>query len=198
MTIFEDLIPDPLPPGMKVLYGTVTGSSPLRVQVDTDPGPLPITPVTTVACTVGDRVVILSHVRADAPHSRARAYVIVGVVGGGLTLDPIPDPTMESGWSLDSISSWSQDGLASWTLKVTRTGSNITSGSTGNISDTQICTIDAAWRPPASVYTSFQTGLTSGGVQVNSAGEVTIRDANTNSTISTGDGVSITTPPYLI
>ena len=81
MTVFEDLIPEPLPPGVKVLYGTVTGSSPLRVQVDGDPGPLPITPVTTVACTVGDRVAILSHVRADDPQSRARAYVIVGVIG---------------------------------------------------------------------------------------------------------------------
>lgn len=81
MTIFEDLIPEPLPAGVKVLYGTVTGSSPLRVQVDRDPGPLPVTPTTTVACAVGDRVVMLSHVRADNPDARARAVVIVGVIG---------------------------------------------------------------------------------------------------------------------
>lgn len=82
MTIFEDLIPDPIPAGVKVLYGTVTGSSPLRVQVDRDPGPLPVTPTTTVACAVGDRVVMLSHVRADNPDARARAVVVVGVIGG--------------------------------------------------------------------------------------------------------------------
>lgn len=81
MTIFDDLIPEPLPAGVKVLYGTVTGSSPLRVQVDRDPGPLPVTPTTTVACAVGDRVVMLSHVRADNPDARARAVVIVGVIG---------------------------------------------------------------------------------------------------------------------
>ena len=82
MTIFEDLIPGPMPAGVKVLYGTVTGSSPLRVQVDRDPGPLPVTPTTTVACAVGDRVVMLSHVRADNPDARARAVVIVGRAGG--------------------------------------------------------------------------------------------------------------------
>ncbi len=84
MTIFEDLIPAPLPAGVKVLYGTVTGSSPLRVQVDRDPGPLPVTPTTTVACAVGDRVVMLSHVRADNPDARARAVVVVGVIGGDI------------------------------------------------------------------------------------------------------------------
>jgi len=85
VSVFDELIPDPLPPGVKVLYGTVTGSSPLRVQLAGDPGPLPITPTTTVATTVGDRVVILSHVRADNPDRRARAYVIVGVIGQGDT-----------------------------------------------------------------------------------------------------------------
>lgn len=81
MTIFEDLIPDPLPAGVKVLYGTVTGSSPLRVQVDGDPGPLPITPTTIVSTVVGDRVVLLSHPRASDPSARARAVVVVGVIG---------------------------------------------------------------------------------------------------------------------
>lgn len=190
MTVFDELIPDPLPPGVSVMYGTVTGSSPLRVQMDGDPGPLPMTPTTTVAVAVGDRVVLLRH---------GRQLVIVGVIGGGFLANPMPTPTAASGWSMTSFESWSFGPLVSWTALVERTGATITSSSTGNIGDTDLLTVSAAWVPVGSlarVETVFQTGVTSGGASLISSGLVQIRDANTDSTITAGQTVYITMPPY--
>lgn len=71
--LFEDLIPAESPPGVSVLYGVITGSSPLRVRIDGDPGPLPMTPTSTVATAVGERVVLLKH---------GRQLAVIGVIGG--------------------------------------------------------------------------------------------------------------------
>lgn len=68
-------------------FGTVTGTVPLRVQLDTDSGPVASTPIPLCVCHVGDRV--------WCQITPQRQLIIEGVVGG-----PLADyPTAWTGYT---------------------------------------------------------------------------------------------------
>lgn len=191
MTIFEDLIPDPLPAGVKVLYGTVTGSSPLRVQVDGDPGPLPVTPTTTVACAVGDRVVMLSHVRADNPDARARAVVIIGVIGGG-----------DTGW----VAATQGTGYTTYGTVESRVIAGVcyvrglirpNSGTIASGVVAAVATLPTSHRPDQSIYVPADSWVAGAsvehvgyaGIQINTSGVLTVYAARESSGVR-ADGIT--------
>lgn len=84
------------------------------------------------------------------------------------------------------------------TLVIERTGGTLTASSTGNLTDTALCTIASAWRPDSFFSTdrmiaTFGTGFTSGSVGLNpSTGLVELLDANSTSTIDATHTVRVT------
>lgn len=72
------------PPGItqSKIWATVTQESPLRIQLDGEPGPLPITPDTLVAgLEVNDRVYVAMTTNND-PLFAGRRVVVLGKAGG--------------------------------------------------------------------------------------------------------------------
>lgn len=192
MTIFEDLIPEPLPAGVKVLYGTVTGSSPLRVQVDRDPGPLPVTPTTTVACAVGDRVVMLSHVRADNPDARARAVVILGRVGGDDTGWLDHGGTLAAGWQSSTASPIQYrvlSGVCYWRGIAERTSGTVATGYVVTALPSQVHPASSG----AALNFAFETGAgtVSGGAYPDAGGSLYIWASGTLASFRIGGSYPI-------
>jgi hypothetical protein len=107
--------------------------------------------------------------------------------------------TAASGFSVDSATTGVlKSGWIIVTLVLLRTGGTLTASATGNLTDTDLCTIQPSWRPDA-VFGSdrmiggFGTGFTSGAVGLNpSTGLVELLDANSSSTIDNGHTVRVT------
>jgi hypothetical protein len=62
-------------------FGVIAGTSPLRVHLDGDPGPLPVTPMTAVAVRTGDWVTVAMLPNPD-PERESKRPLILAVVGG--------------------------------------------------------------------------------------------------------------------
>lgn len=76
------LVPQEEPDPFATRWATVTQASPLRIRIDGDPDPLPITPDTLVAgLLVGDRVRLEMATNND-PAFRGRRAIITGRAGG--------------------------------------------------------------------------------------------------------------------
>lgn len=97
--------------------------------------------------------------------------------------------TTASGWS--NASGWSSVFFAKrtcgvvWiTLETTRTGADVVADASGNIGDLTIGTVPSGWRPTgAQVEGSACSGYGDGGVNINTAGVVTLRTWSNTGTI---------------
>lgn len=85
-----------------------------------------------------------------------------------------------SGFSLVSFSAYKDGRSVLVNLTVTRTGSNINSDDQGNITDTDIATLPAAWRPPELIFGSVGDGFGQGECSISTAGVVTVRAWSSN------------------
>jgi hypothetical protein len=120
-------------------------------------------------------------------------------VSGQTTATGTSVATASAGFSVSSDTRAFMRG--SWiivTLVIERTGGTLTASSTGNLTDTSMCTIASGWRPDTFFSTdrmvgAYGTGFTSGAVGLNpSTGLVELLDANSTSTIDTGHTVRVT------
>lgn len=80
-------------------FGTVTSVSPLRVQLDTDSGPVASTPIPLCQCQTGDRVY--------CQITPQRQLIIEGIVGGRVPSQRYPVTPLTSGF-------WTDLGNATW------------------------------------------------------------------------------------
>lgn len=81
---------------------------------------------------------------------------------------------------------------------LTRTGTAFPANSAGNVTDTNLCTINTIDARPSQVtYTAIQMTVTSGTALVNTNGTVVIADMHANSVISTDDVVRIMTTYFV-
>lgn len=82
--------------------------------------------------------------------------------------------------------------LASIYIQLERTGGAFPANSAGNVTDTNICTInDVDLRPSQLTHATVRITLTSGTVDMATNGIVTIVDMHANSVISTNDNVRL-------
>lgn len=86
--------------------------------------------------------------------------------------------TVATGWSSSGFSAVRSKGTVVVDIILTRTGTTI-SGSTGNTTDIELCTLPEGWRPPAVMETIFGNNQTLGGCVINTGGVITLRTTNT-------------------
>lgn len=83
--------------------------------------------------------------------------------------------TAASGWSATIQALRVTSGVSTVNITLNRTGADLASGdlggSSGNISpDIEVCTIPAAWRPPADLYVLASTGIGHGSIRIQTDG----------------------------
>lgn len=82
--------------------------------------------------------------------------------------------------------------IASIYIQLERTGGNFPANSQGNVTDTNICTINTVEaRPSQLTHALVRITLTSGTVDIGTNGVVTIVDMHSDSVISTNDNVRL-------
>lgn len=111
----------------------------------------------------------------------------VWLAGMKLTAARLNDHTLEestttgltaaTNFTVSSFSGRKVNGITTVELFVTRTTSNILELATnsGNITDTDMCTLPSGWRPPESINALWSTGTVDGECTISSAGVVTLR-----------------------
>lgn len=84
-------------------------------------------------------------------------------------------------------------GKKMWLLiQLSRTGAALTADSGGNFGDTAAATInDTALRPAFSWFGPYRATVTGGSCQLNTGGVLTLTDAHSGSSISTGNNVYV-------
>lgn len=104
-----------------------------------------------------------------------------------------------AGWTIVSAVAIRTAGVVTLNIIAQRSGANIVAGATGDIADSTIGTIPAAWRPN-SAFTSSDFSLIgansigNGGANINpSTGVLLLRSWNGGATISTGNNIAFTT-----
>lgn len=109
------------------------------------------------------------------------------VYDGSAWVSQVPDlvtstsgATSASGFSLVSFSAYKDGRSVLVNVTVSRTGSNITSDDGGNIADTDIATLPAAWRPPELIFGSVGDGFGQGECSITAAGLITVRAWSSN------------------
>lgn len=137
--------------------------------------------------------------RTDSPDGPTQLHnlatdvetALSGLIPDSGTLSNTLGVTAATGFSLVK-SQYRTIGKKMWlSLQLSRTGTAITASAAGNISDTDIATItDVSHRPAINWFGTFRSTLTGGACQVEpTTGVVTIVDAHSGGSISTGDNV---------
>lgn len=84
-------------------------------------------------------------------------------------------PTAAANFSLTSFSARKAAGTTEFEVVLTYSGTTITAGSTGNITDTLCCTLPADCRPGAETYAIYEVaGITAGSVRIATDGQCTL------------------------
>ncbi|NUS26135.1 MAG: hypothetical protein HOV92_18190 [Streptomyces sp.] len=98
--------------------------------------------------------------------------------------------TAATGFSVNSFLGRKVSGVTVLDIYMQRTGADITATG-GNITDTQICTVPAGWRPPdQTINGTWDNGAAEGGWVVGTDGVCTLRTSNGTITGTAGSGVS--------
>lgn len=98
-----------------------------------------------------------------------------------------------SGWSLSSFEGRQFGPIVMVRLTMSRTGATITADATGNIGDSLVVTLPAAWSPVSGTCQGSydKGGVADGSVSIGTDGKATIKTLSPTATIATGDTVSI-------
>jgi hypothetical protein len=106
--------------------------------------------------------------------------------------------TAASGWSIASQVAVDKAGTATINITFLRTGADIVAGASGNITDTPVGTLNAAFRPNAnfgaqSLTFAGTTGVGTGSVRVTpTTGDITLVTWSSSGTLQTGEGLQLT------
>lgn len=97
-----------------------------------------------------------------------------------------------AGWTLSSATSRVACGICTITVIATRTGGTITADASGNIADTVVGTLAAAYRPLSATtqWTYDKGGIADGSVSIGTDGICTIKTLSPTATIVNTDNVS--------
>ena len=72
-----------------------------------------------------------------------------------------------------------------------RTGGNFSAGSTGDTTNTSMCTLPIGWRPPDAMNTSFdKSGVADGNVTIATSGLVQVTSMSPTATCATNEDIS--------
>lgn len=92
-----------------------------------------------------------------------------------------------SGWSLTTFRCRKLFKFIEVRVVASRTGATITAGADGSITDSNICTVPAGYRPTTNtLYTLGKANATSGGVYLNTGGTCVLTDMHPTSTLAAG------------
>lgn len=146
---------------------TVAQVGPLHLLRDGDEEPLVSSPDSLLDVNLlkpGDRVRVELVGGRMIVHGRADGLVSTPYVTTGIG-------TIQSGWSLNYQRGLIRGGVAFVSIEFVRTGGTITVPATGDITNTAVFQLDAAWFPPSSPA-GLLPGLTSSSVARVAAGTV--------------------------
>lgn len=83
--------------------------------------------------------------------------------------------TPGTNFTVNSFSAKKSGGTTEWSATLTYSGTTITAGSTGNITDTVCCTLPSDCWPGAESYAIYEVaGITAGSVRISTAGVCTL------------------------
>lgn len=105
---------------------------------------------------------------------------------------------VSAGWTISSQAGVSKAGMFTANLSFTRTGAAIPATSDGNISDTPVATLAAAFRPAAALNVNSlvfvaTTGIGDGALRVNATtGDITLVTWSSNATLNAADVLQMT------
>jgi hypothetical protein len=102
--------------------------------------------------------------------------------------------TAATNWTVVSFSGRKVSGITTVHMLVTRTTTAVSEIATnsGNISDTDMCTLPAGWRPPESINAAWGNGSVDGECTITAAGLVSLRSISGNAGIATSTNVRCT------
>ncbi|MFP1627478.1 hypothetical protein ACLB9X_20455 [Streptomyces sp. 5K101] len=95
------------------------------------------------------------------------------------------------GWTLLSFTARRTRGIATLSVVVTRNGADINANSAGNITDEQLCTLPAGWRPALEFETTACDGFAGGGALVSPNGQVSLRTWSPNGALVAGRNLRV-------
>ncbi|MFJ2892487.1 hypothetical protein ACIO53_41315 [Streptomyces sp. NPDC087305] len=99
--------------------------------------------------------------------------------------------TAASGYGVTAFNARRVGGVCSFTVEVTRTGTAISVPAGGNITDQNVATIPAGWRPAYDVEGAASDGFGDGGVRISTAGNVALRTWVPGGSIQSGRNIRI-------
>lgn len=103
--------------------------------------------------------------------------------------------TAAAGWTVNTQTAVNKAGIVTINIAMTRTGGNLVASATGNFTDTDVCTIAAAFRPNAGfpadrMFTMASTGVGGGALaQTPTTGLCEITTWNSGATLTTGENL---------
>lgn len=81
-------------------------------------------------------------------------------------------PTAATNFALNTFTARKGGGVTEWEVMLTYSGTTITAGATGNITDTLACTLPADCRPGGEAYELYEVaGVTAGSVRILANGQ---------------------------
>ncbi len=99
--------------------------------------------------------------------------------------------TAATGFSVTAFEAWKWGPLAIGVLSVTRTGTDITPDSAGNIADTLMCTLGVGWRPAVNWYSACGSGFSDGEARIFTDGKVELRSWTPGGVVATTNVIRI-------
>lgn len=103
--------------------------------------------------------------------------------------ESVSNPVMSAGWSLNSFRGRKTNGVIEVTAYVQRTGAAL--GGDLNVSDTDICTLPAGFRPVDQYEALGSDGYGNGAILIYSSGLMRLRSWSANTVIDTGANIRI-------
>jgi hypothetical protein len=109
---------------------------------------------------------------------------------GALTPEIVTTGTSNSsGWSVSTFVGWKVGGcIVAVYLLVNRSGATI-SATSGNITDTDVCTLPSGYRPSQNINTQYGNGSMDGECIITTAGLVQLRSANAD--VASGSNIRL-------
>lgn len=95
------------------------------------------------------------------------------------------------GWTLQSFNARRTRGIVTLTVVLTRNGADINANSAGNITDEQLCTLPAGWRPAFDIEATACDGFANGGAYISTSGQVILRTWSPNGALVAGRNLRV-------
>lgn len=143
-------------------------------------------PANTIVASVNE----LGQLSASGATVTGELTVTGNITQGVTTLTGASLFTAAANFTLATAEGRNRGGVVTLFLEANYTGTTITADNIGNITDTNVGTFAAGWRPTQILVTSYNKGGTAdGAVQISNAGVVTLTSLSPNASIASGSFV---------